>query len=33
MLEIIKHVSTQKSAGDTHVIPDIYISKFSFCRL
>jgi hypothetical protein len=33
MLEIIKHVSTQKSAGDTHVLPDIIISKFSLCGL
>ena len=33
MLEIIKHVSTQKSAGDTHVLPDIIITKFSLCGL
>jgi hypothetical protein len=29
----LKHVSTQKSAGVTHVLPDIIISKFSFRRL
>jgi hypothetical protein len=28
-----EHVSTQKSAGDTHVLPDIIISKFSLCGL
>jgi hypothetical protein len=33
MFEIIKNVSTQKSAGDTHVLPDIIISKISLCGL